>query len=98
MVHLWKTCILDQSCAVLGGMITAKNKKDLERTQQNFAKFVLQGKYTTYNSALISSGHDSLEEGRKKLTLTFVKTSKPMAILRKDQELDHKQDTKTFTK
>ena len=51
MVHLWKTfclSILDQSCAVLGGMITAKNKKDLECTQQNFAKFVLKGKYTTY--------------------------------------------------
>ena len=78
MVHLWKTfclSILDQSCAVLGGMITTKNKKDLERTQQNFAKFVLQGKYTTYKSALISSGHDSLEERRKKLTLTFAKTS-----------------------
>ena len=56
-------------------MITTKNKKDLERTQQNFAKFFLQGKYTTYKCALISSGHDFLEERRKKLTLTFAKTS-----------------------
>ena len=69
MVQLWKTfflSILDQSCAVLGGMITKKNLKDLERTQQNFAKFVFQGKYTTYKIAFISSGHDSLEERRKK--------------------------------
>ena len=44
MVHLWKTfclSILEQSCAMLGGMITAKNKKDCERTQQNFAKLVI---------------------------------------------------------
>ena len=78
MVHLWQTfclSILEQSCAVLGGMITAKNKKDLERTQHNFAKFVLQGKYTTYKSALISLGLDSLEERRKKLTLAFAQTS-----------------------
>ena len=78
VVHLWKTfclSILNQSFAVLGRMITTKNKKDLERTQQNFPKFVLQGKYTTYKSALFSSGHNSLEERRKKLTLTFTKTS-----------------------
>ena len=38
MVHLWKTfclSIFDHLCAVLGGMITTKNKKDLEHTLQN---------------------------------------------------------------
>ena len=78
MVHLWKTFslnILEQSCAVWGGMITSENKKDLERTQKNFAKLVLQEKYSTYKSALLSLGLESLETRRKKLTLTFAKTS-----------------------
>ena len=60
---------------IVGWHDHSKKKKDLERTQQNFAKFFLQGKYTTYENALISSGHDSLEERRKKLTFTFAKTS-----------------------
>ena len=71
MVHLWKTFslnILEQSCAVWGGMITSENKKDLERTQKNFEKLVLQEKYTSYKSALLSLGLDSLETRRKKLT------------------------------
>ena len=69
MVHLWKTfclSILEQSCAVWGGMITSENKKDLERTQKNFAKLVLQEKYSTYKSALLSLGLESLETRRKK--------------------------------
>ena len=106
MVHLWQTfclSILEQSCAVLGGMITAKNKKDLERTQHNFAKFVLQGKYTTYKSALISLGLDSLEERRKKLTLAFAQTSTADGhfrglISKKRPRNGPKQETKNFTK
>ena len=53
---------------VWGGMITLENKKDLERTQKNFEKLVLQEKYTSYKSALLSLGLDSLETRRKKLT------------------------------
>ena len=54
---------------MLGGMITAKNKKDRERTQQNFAKLVLQGKYTTYKSALIILGLDSQKRKKEKVDL-----------------------------
>ena len=40
--------ILEQSCVVWGGMITAENRKDLERTQKNFTKLALQENYTKY--------------------------------------------------
>ena len=56
-------------------MITAKNKKDLERTQQNFAKLVFYGKYATYQTALINLGLYYLKERRKKLIWAFAKTS-----------------------
>ena len=78
LVHLWKTfclSLLEQSCVVWGGMITAENRKDLERTQKNFTKLALQDKFTTYKSALVSLGLESLEKRRQKLTLKFAKTS-----------------------
>ena len=78
MVHLWKTfclSVLEQSCVVWGGMITTENKKDLERTQKNFCKLVLQESYTTYKNALISLCLETLEKRRKTLTLNFAKTS-----------------------
>ena len=78
LVHLWKTfclSLLEQSCVVWGGMITAENQKDLERTQKNFTKLALQDKFTTYKSALVSLGLESLEKRRQKLTLKFAKTS-----------------------
>ena len=59
----------------MGSMITDENRKDLERTQKNFTKLVLQEKFTTYKSALDSLGLKSLEERRQKLTLKFAKTS-----------------------
>ena len=78
LVHLWKTfclSILEQSCAVWGGMITAENRKDLEQTQKSFTKLVLQENYTTYKSALVSLDLESLEKRRQKLPLRFAKTS-----------------------
>ena len=44
MVQLWKTfclSILEQSWAVWGNGLTAKNEEDLERTQKTFCKIVL---------------------------------------------------------
>ena len=78
MVHIWKTfclSVLEQSCVVWGSMITAESRKDLECTQKNFTKLVLQEKFTSYKSALDSLGLKSLEERRQKLTLKFAKTS-----------------------
>ena len=68
LVHLWETfclSILEQSCVVWGGMITAKNRKDLEGTHTNFIKLALQKNYTTYKSDLFSLNLESLEKEAK---------------------------------
>ena len=61
-------------CCV-GGMITSENQKDLERTQKNFCKLVLQDNYKTYKNALDILHLETLEKRRKTLTLKFAKTS-----------------------
>ena len=74
MVHLWKVyclSILEQSCVVWGGSLTAENVNDLERTQKTFCKLVMEEDYIKYNHALSVLGLTTLETRRQKLTLDF---------------------------
>ena len=70
---LWK-CPWAVMCCV-GGMITSTNKKDLERTQKNFCKLVLQENYKLYKNALYILCLKTLETRRKTLILKLAKTS-----------------------
>ena len=54
MVHLWKVyclSILEQSCVVWGGSLTAENVNDLERTQKTFCKLVMEEDFKNYHHA-----------------------------------------------
>ena len=78
MFHLWKVyclSILEQSCVVWGGSLTAENVNDLERTQKTFCKLVMEEDYKNYNHALSVLGLTTLETRRRKLTLDFAKRS-----------------------
>ena len=86
MVHLWKTfclSVLEQSCVVWGGMITSENRKDLERTQKNFCKLVLQDNYKTYQNSLDILCLETLEKRRKSLTFKFADGHLTGLILKK---------------
>ena len=78
MVHLWKVyclSILEQSCVVWGGSLTAENVNDLERTQKTFCKLVMEDDFKNYHHALNVLGLTTLEIRRRKLTLDFAKRS-----------------------
>ena len=78
MVHLWKVyclSILEQSCVVWGGSLTAENVNDLERTQKTFCKLIMEEDYINYNHALSVLGLTTLETRRQKFTLDFAKRS-----------------------
>ena len=77
MVHLWKTfcrSILEQSCVLWDGGLTAENRRDLERTQKTFARLVLEENYRNYKRALTVLQIPTLQDRRKELTLRFAET------------------------
>ena len=96
MVQLWKTfclSILEQSCAVWGNGLTAKNKADLERTQKTFCKMVLGENFKSYFEALKTLNLQTLKIRRKNLTLRFAQQSLADGKLRELFPLRRKQHT-----
>ena len=77
MVQLWKTfcrSILEQSCVLWDGGLTAENRRDLERTQKTFARLVLEEDFKNYKQALSLLQIPTLQDRRKELTLRFAET------------------------
>ena len=78
MVHLWIVyclSIIEQSCVVCGSSLIIENQTDLERTQKNFCKLMLEEDYHSYCEALTTSGLKTLSERRQKLTFDFAQRS-----------------------
>ena len=65
MTHLWIVfcrSVLEQSCVVLGPSLTQKNKDDLERAQNLFAKRVWKDKYINMKMQKIVLNWDSVDK------------------------------------
>ena len=79
ITHLWIVfcrSVLEQSCVVLGPLLTLENKDDLEGTQKSFAIMLLKDKWINYENAKIVLKFDSLEERRHILCRKFAHTKK----------------------
>ena len=105
MVHLWIVyClrILEQYCVVYGSSLTIENQTDLERTQKNFCKLMLEEDYHSYCEALTTSGLKTLSERRQKLTFDFAQRSladkkfRDLFPIRKRTSLQHKKEVRTI--
>ena len=63
--------ILEQSCVIWHGSLTAENKLDLERVYKNALRIILRNDYTHYKKALENLNMDSLDDRRDKVCLKF---------------------------
>ena len=64
-------CLLEYSVPVWQGGLTAAEKTDLERVQKCAVRIILGYQYSSYTTALLSLGLETLESRRIKLCLNF---------------------------
>ena len=57
--------IMEQSCVVWHGSLTAENWKDLERVQENALRIIYKNECTQYKEALEDINLESLEDRRQ---------------------------------